>query len=310
MREREIIKICYLFYYEGLTQSEIGKMMGISRFKVGRIIKEARKSGLISININHPKTDLTEMEVKLAKKYNLKEVITVENKEYDDQSMLDQVGVAGANYLSNVIDDHKIFGVTWGMTMSNVANKLPQMDARHIKLVQLGGGLGTIEGFDNLALTMKLGQKLNAVSYVIQAPIYVQSKSIRNSFIKEKQIKNTIDLAKEADLVMYGVGAINRSMLWKSGLLNEGDSKILRELGAVGAICGRFFDQSGNSCWPQLNDRTIGLTLGQIRKIKQKVMVSAGTAKLEAVRAAIRGKLVDVLIVDYETAELLLKVSD
>jgi deoxyribonucleoside regulator len=310
MREREIIKICYLFFYEGLTQFEIGKMMGVSRFKVGRIIKEARKSGLISITINHPKTDLTEMEVNLAKKYKLKEVITVENKEYDGQSILDQVGMAGANYLSNVIEDHKIFGVTWGMTMSNVANKLPQTNASHIKLVQLGGGLGTIEGFDNLALTMKLGQKLNAVSYVIQAPIYVQSKSIRNSFMKEKQIKNTIDLAKKADLVMYGVGAINRSVLWKSGLLNEDDSRILRELGAVGAICGRFFDKSGDSCWPQLNDRTIGLSLGQIRQIKQKVMVSAGTTKLEAVKAAIRGKIVDVLIVDYETAELLLAATD
>ncbi len=310
MREREIIKICYLFYYEGLTQVEIGAMMGISRFKVGRIIKEARKNGLISITINHPKTDLTEMEVKLAKKYKLQEVITVENKGYDDHSILDQVGSAGAEYLSNVIEHHKIFGVTWGMTMSNVANKLPQTDASHIKLVQLGGGLGTIEGFDNLGLTMKLGQKLNAVSYVIQAPIYVQSKSSRNSFMKEKQIKKTIDLANKADLVMYGVGAINQSVLWKSGLLNEEDSRILREMGAVGAICGRFFDQDGNSCWPQLNDRTIGLSLGQIRKIKHKVMVSANTAKLEAVKAAIRGGFVDVLIVDYETAELLLADAD
>ena len=182
---------------------------------------------MISITINHPKTDLTEMEVNLAKKYKLKEVIAVEEKEYDGQSLLDQVGLAGANYLSNVIDNHKIFGITWGVTMSNVANKLPQTDAGHIKLVQLGGGLGTIEGFDNLGLTMKLGQKLKATSFVIQAPIYVQSKSIRNSFMKEKQIKSTIDLAKKADLVMYGIGAINQSVLWKSGLLNEEDAETL-----------------------------------------------------------------------------------
>ena len=75
----------------------------------------------------------------------------------------------------------------------------------------------------------------------------------------------------------------------------------------MGAICGRFFDKDGNSCWLQLNDRTIGLNLDQIRKIKHKVMVVAGPAKLEAVKAAIRGGFVDVLIADYQTSELLLQ---
>jgi deoxyribonucleoside regulator len=77
MRDRDIIKICYLFYNEGMSQIEIGEVMGISHWKVGRIIKDARARGLISIAINHPQSDLTEIEIELTKKFKLKQTIVV-----------------------------------------------------------------------------------------------------------------------------------------------------------------------------------------------------------------------------------------
>ena len=71
MRDRDVIKICYLFYNEGMSQGKIGELMGLSRWKVGRTIKDARAQGLISIAINHPQSDLTEIEIELAKKFRL-----------------------------------------------------------------------------------------------------------------------------------------------------------------------------------------------------------------------------------------------
>ena len=304
MRDRDVIKICYLFYNEGMSQGQIGELMGISRWKVGRTIKDARARGLISIAINHPQSDLTEIEIELAKKFKLKQAIVVDLTEFDRVSPLDQLGEAGAQYLASIIDRHRILGVTWGITVSHVAKNLPKIEAGHLKLVQIGGGLGIIEGTDNPALTTMLGQKLGAEAHLIQAPIMVQSKSIRDSLFKEDKIRETIEIARKADLVMFGVGLIgSESLLWKSGLLTENDATKLKIAGAVGAICGRFFDERGNRCLHDLTERTIGLNLNELKKIKHKILISAGVEKLQAVLGALKGNLVDVLIIDLDTAE-------
>jgi deoxyribonucleoside regulator len=291
-----------------MSQIEIGAVMGISRWKVGRTIKDARARGLISIAINHPQSDLTEIEIELAKKFKLKQAIVVDITEFDRVSPLDQIGEAGALYLASIIERHRILGVTWGITVSHVAKNLPRIEARHLKLVQIGGGLGIIEGTDNPALTTMLGQKMGAEAHLIQAPIMVQSKSVRDTLLKENIIRETIEIARKADLVMFGVGLVGpESLLWKSGLLTENDATKLKMAGAVGAICGRFFDERGQRCLHDLTERTIGLNLNELKKIKHKILISAGVEKLHAVQGALKGDLADVLIIDLDTAERLIK---
>ncbi len=307
MRDRDIIKICYLFYNEGMSQSEIGDMMGLSRWKVGRTIKDARKRGLITIAVNHPQSDLSKIEIELAKKFKLKQAIVVDIKEFDRVTPLDQLGEAGARYLTSIIDRYRILGVTWGATVSYVAKNLAQIEARHLKLVQIGGGLGTIEGNDNPALTAMLGQKLGAKAHIIQAPIIVQNKVIRDTLLKETKIRETIEIARMADLVIFGVGLIGpESLLWQSDLLNERDAKRLKMSGAVGAICGRFFDDKGVRCSLDLEGRIIGLNLHELKKIKHKILIAAGLEKVQATLGALRGNLVDALVVDIDIAEHLL----
>jgi deoxyribonucleoside regulator len=281
--------------------------MGLSRWKVGRLIKDARERELISIAINHPQSDLTEIEIALAKKFGIKEAIVVKISEYDRASPLDQLGAAGARYLTSIIDRHRILGVTWGSTVSYVAKNLLKVKTNHLKLVQLGGGLGTIEGTDNPALTAMLGQKLGAEAYVIQATIIVQSKSIRDTLFKETRIRETIEIARKADLVIFSVGLIGpESLLWQSGLLDEHDATKLKNSGAVGAICGRFYDDQGVRCSYELEGRTIGLNLNELKNIKHKILIALGLEKAKTILGALRGDLVDTLVLDSDTAEHLL----
>ena len=307
MRERDIIKICYLFYNEGLSQVEIGAKMEMSRWKVGRVIKDARDRGLITITINHPQVDLTETEIKIAKKFGIKQTIVVAINEFSGESPLDQIGAAGAQYLASVIHRYRVLGVTWGLTMSHVAKNLPQIETDRLELAQIGGGIGTIEGTDNPALTMMLGQKLSANAHVIQAPIIVRNKAIRDTLFKENKIRETLEIAKKADIVMFGVGLVGaESLLWQSGFLDSKEATILKKAGAVGAICGRFFNDHGNQCWQDLADRTIGLSLNELKMIKHKILIAVGKEKLQGILGALKGDLVDVLIVDMETAQRLL----
>ncbi|MGD2125810.1 MAG: sugar-binding transcriptional regulator [Desulfobacteraceae bacterium] len=307
INEQDILKICYLYYQEEKTQEEISHLFGVSRFKISRTLKEARTKGLVSITINDPRGDLTETEIDLAKKFGLDQAIVVSVTEFSGKSALDQVGEAGANYLRQILPLYHIFGVTWGYTVYHVVSNVQPAEAKALTLVQIGGGLGTIEGTDNNMLTMMLGQKLGAKAHVIPAPVIVRDRSIRDTLFREKKIQETLAIARKADLVLFGVGLIGKEgLLWKSGFLNNNDAVKLRESGAVGAICGRFFDANGQKCWSQLDDRTIGLNLGELRKIRHKICVAAGREKVPGILGALRGNLLNVLITDENTAEDLL----
>jgi deoxyribonucleoside regulator len=188
-----------------------------------------------------------------------------------------------------------------------VVSNLQPVEAKDLTLVQIGGGLGTIEGTDNNMLTMMLGQKLGAKAHVIPAPVIVRDRSIRDTLFKEKKIQENLAIARKADLVLFGVGLIGtEGLLWKSGFLNNNDATKLEKSGAVGAICGRFFDAKGQKCWSQLDDRTIGLNLDELRKIKHKICIATGKEKIPGILGALRGKLLNVLITDENMAEDLL----
>jgi len=307
INERDILKIAYFYYKEERTQEEISKLFGVSRFKISRTLKEARKRGLVSITINDPMGDLTETEIKLAKRFGLDQAIVVKVNEFSGKSALDQVGEAAADYLDRIINRYRVLGVTWGVTVYHVINNLQPVEVEDLILVQIGGGLGTIEGTDNNMLTMMLGQKLGAKAHVIPAPVIVGNRAIRDTLFEEKKIQDTLAVAKKADLVLFGVGTIGKEgALWKSGFLSKGDAGKLKKSGAVGAICGRFFDADGKQCWSELDDRTIGLNLEELRRIKHKVCIATGQEKLDGILGALRGRLLDVLITDENIAENLL----
>ncbi|UCE53814.1 MAG: hypothetical protein JSV31_32060, partial [Desulfobacterales bacterium] len=171
--QHELIKICYLYYIEGQTQQQISSAFGFSRFKTSRLLKKAREEGLVTIRINDPTSDLTEMEFELARKYSLKQAIVVKIQKYNDKSQLSQIGEAGARYLSGTIHQCKVLGVAWGRSISYVVQNVEQFEANDLTVVQMTGGMGAIAGTDANALTMALGQKLGANAHVIQAPVIV-----------------------------------------------------------------------------------------------------------------------------------------
>ena len=90
--------------------------------------------------------------------------------------------------------------------------------------------------------------------------------------------------------------------------LSDTDQRVLRER-AVGEICSRVVDAEGCVCLPDLNNRTLGLSLTELRHVEQKVLVAGGTACAPAVRAALESGYANRLVTDVGTARWLLGAS-
>ena len=81
---------------------------------------------------------------------------------------------------------------------------------------------------------------------------------------------------------------------------------MLQSAGAVGDVCLHFFDGEGKPVETPLDERVIGMSLEQLRHAKRTVGIAGGKRKLAAIRGALRGKWINVLITDRATAEGLL----
>jgi dihydroxyacetone kinase len=307
--DRDLFRICYLYYKEEKTQEEISSIFGLSRFKVNRLLKEARNRGLVTIQINDPLERLTETEVELAKRFGLKEAIVVRINRFSGKPPLEQIGEAGALYLTHIIRGHSVLGISWGRTLYHLVKNVKPVEVKGLAVVQISGGLGTIEGTDTNILTMTLSQRLGGTAYVIPAPVIVKSREIRETFLREGKIREALSKAKEADLAILGIGVVDRDGgLWKAGFLNHSDEVRLKKAGAIGAIGGHFYDCQGRMCSNGVEGRIIGLTLDELKRVRHKIGVAMGPEKSHAILGALRGGLLNALITEEETAQGILAV--
>jgi DNA-binding transcriptional regulator LsrR (DeoR family) len=85
------------------------------------------------------------------------------------------------------------------------------------------------------------------------------------------------------------------------------DQDRLHAAGAVGDICLRFFDSPGNLVPSDLDDRVVGVDADTLRKIPRRIGIAGGESKHKAIRAAVSGRWINVLITDTGTAAALLQ---
>jgi DNA-binding transcriptional regulator LsrR (DeoR family) len=156
-----------------------------------------------------------------------------------------------------------------------------------------------------------MAQIFGARPRMIPAPGIVTNKLVRDALLTDPQISDTLALAAQADVAMVGIGRPTPgSVVMGSGILTEKELGQLEDLGAVGDIALRFFDAHGCPVQHEICDRMIGLDLNQIKKIPRVVGVAGGDEKFEVIRAALRGKLISVLVTDDRTAVRLLEEPD
>jgi DNA-binding transcriptional regulator LsrR (DeoR family) len=72
----------------------------------------------------------------------------------------------------------------------------------------------------------------------------------------------------------------------------------------------RYFDREGIAIRDEVNYRIMGMELEQLKMIPRVIAISGGSEKVSALRAALRGNLINVLVTDDRTARALLQDED
>lgn len=300
-------KIAVAYYRQAQTQQEIADRYRISRIMVSRLLRKAINEKIIEIKINPPDQGVSELEQRIEGKFGLREVILV-RKTNRKESFLPGIGLAAATYLARIIQGDEIIGITWGQALLSMVNAMDRLHYPECKVVQMLGGLGNPEaGFHGADLARRLAQALDTKPWLIHSPGIVRNSGICEELINDIQVKDTLDLASHADIVLLGIGLLNENApLVRNEILTRNDYLSLVKQGAVGDISFRFFNREGKYIRTHLDDRIVGINAEQLHKIAYKIGIAGGEDKYEIILAAVRGGLVDVLITDYQTGQRIL----
>jgi len=310
---RLLIKLARLYYEQGLTHAEIAERLRLSRQKVQRLVVQAREKGIVQIFIRPLTGTFGELERGLEDLYQLREVLVVETSAYDNQSTVArEVGAGAADYLKRVVRSHDRIVIGWGESLLGMVNTLSissSIEVEDLTVIQgLGGLSDPNEEVHASDLTRRLAKHFGAHAFLLLAPAVAASKNAREVFLSDKYTATVLEKARTANIAFMGIGAPRRdSMLVREGsVVSWRNLADLIKQGAVGDINLRYFDAQAQRIASELDDRIIGLTLDEISGIELVVGVAGGSAKYKAIQAALKGKLIDVLVTDHVTAQQLL----
>lgn len=316
--DRFLIKAAELYYRDGLSQQEIAKKLHTSRTSISRALIQARNEGYVQIRIQYPEQSNLGLERELEEKYGLTEAL-IAVPAYD-QSSDQEVAFQAVDYTLRVLKKNMVLGMTWGRAMHGFVEQLAQderlrsLSFRNVKIVPFLGtpGVTQLDSWDattySNTLATKVGNLLHCASYNLSAPMYVDGEKEKELIEGIDEISKVLHMAETADMALIGIGSMQKdSSIIKAGIRTEEEYKELIQKGAVGEVVGRIYDKNGQTVDEDLQRKMIGISLDKIAKIPVRVGISYGKDKIEAIKGAIAGGLVNVLVTDVPTAELLLK---
>lgn len=306
-----LAKIGHYYYLEQLTMAEIGKRLGFSRHKVGRLIKEAIDTGIVKIEIQAPLIKGVKLERRLEQVLDIKTSVVVDaSGEADDVAIQQSVCAAGATFLEERLKDGDTIGIGWGSTTYGLVEKFNPGQFEKITVVQVTGGNKDLSSqFDCQDVTRRLAEKLGVSPILLHAPAVVDSKEVRDIFRQQDSIASTFALYDKLDVAVVGIGSLvpeRSSTLLTSGYIPESKIQEMIEAGAVGDVFSYFIKADGSIVNAELHDRIISIELGQLRNVDSSIGIAAGAKKARAVLAAVLGGFVNILIVDSSLAKAIL----
>ncbi len=307
VERRILVKVANMYYVENLKQSEIAQRMGIDRTTVSKYLKKALKDKIVKITVESDSFD--ELEADLERRFCLKEACVVP-KSYDMQFIKEQMARAGLRMIRRILSDGKVVGMAWGTTISELAKYAEQEknSSLDIDFVPLDGGPEAIESeFHVNTICYQMARAFNGRSHYIYAPAIAKTAAIRQAIVQDVNYEKISSYWDRLDIGIVGIGApVKSSNLVWAGSFGREAIESLAKTGAVGEICSVFYDINGREVTTPFSDRIIAVGLEKLRQLEYSIGLAASREKVPAIMGALRGRLINVLVTDEETAKILL----
>lgn len=265
---------------------------GMAATKQGEEILEKLKKFIFELR------GLSDVERYLKHKLSLKKVIIVPGDTDMDASATADLGRAAAEYIRSILEDGSVIALTGGTAIKDLADNFKRVSGlKDLMVVPARGGIGKSVDTQANFLAARVAESIGASYKLLQVPDTLSKKAI-DAIVKEKEVKEVLDILRNTDILIYGIGRM-QTMASRRGLNGDEIQKLVGR-GAVGEAFGYYFDKEGKIVH---STPTVGINYEEVKKIKNQVAVAGGSIKAEAILSVIKNNSKTVLITDEGAAK-------
>lgn len=301
-------RAAWLYYVGKRTQDEIATIMGLSRQRVQRLVSRAVSDGIIRVRIEHPIADLMTLAARVKAKYPLQRVQIAPDIGVDGN--LRSIAPIAAQILESVLNhpEPQTVGFGTGRTLRAIIEELTVMSCPQHRLVSLNGNIAPDGTSSFYEVLMRLTSFVDARHYPLPTPVIAENIEELNNYLHLSVVKKVLQVAREANAIFVGIGQMDETApLIKDGFLPPDECRQLVQSGAVGEICGHPYNAQGDYLNSSVTERVVSFRVQASDSNTRVIGIAAGSRKIPAIRAALKGKIINELVTDEPTARALIE---
>lgn len=288
--------VAKLHYEADLSQVAIARQLGVSTATISRLLQRARAEGIVRIEVIDLATpeDLTRQ---LVEGLGLRDAAIVEAPASGALPAL--AAPLGGLLKGAGLGAGSVVAIGWGRAIREVIRAgLPRIPGV-LTVAATGGMQQQAPHFQINEFVRLAAEHMGGAPHFIHAP-YLPSAELREAFLGDAGIRDSVALWDRADVAIVGVGlphAINPP---------EASAATLSEqalVHAAGDVIRHYFDADGILIPWEGEGRMIAMSVEQLRAVPLVVGVAASPEKATAIIGAVRAKLINALVTDTKTAQ-------
>lgn len=296
------------YYLDGRSKVEIAQEFALSRFKVARLLDDARTSGLVRIEIGHPGTVDVDLSGRLMRALGLTHCVVTDTPDEHPAALREHLGAAAADLLGEIVTDADVLGLSWARSVSAMATALTELAP--VPVVQLTGAL-TRPGVDDssIELVREVARVSGGPAYFFYAPMAVPDAATARALRSQPEVARAFGLIGSVTVAVAGIGAWSPEQSTLYDATAEPERAELARMGVSADVSGVLVDADGEPVAAALTERMIGITHRQMHDVPEVIGIAYGPAKTHAVLAAVRGGLVNSLVTHSTLATALIEAA-
>jgi DNA-binding transcriptional regulator LsrR (DeoR family) len=293
------------YYFDEVSKSDIAAELGLSRFKVARLLDHARATGLVRIELNYRGELDLDLSARLGTAYGLRHSIVIDSPADDEDVLRANLGRAAAELLTEIVTEDDVLGLAWARSLMTMRTSLARLAP--CPVVQLTGALSRPDVEESsIELVRDVARTSAGPAYFFYAPMILPDAATAQAMRTQPEVARAYAMFPRLTKAVVGLGA------WEAGLSTVADAvdaeqrRAMYDSGVRAELSGIQLDGEGNVVETALTERLIGIGAGQLRAVPDVIAIVYGSAKAPAVRAALRGGFVTSLVTHAALASELL----
>ncbi len=301
--------VARMYYFGRRSKVQIAEELGLTRFKVARLLELGRASGMVRITVVGAGSIDLDLSERLRTRLGLRHAVVVNTARGDDAQTRTQLGAVAADLLTEICTADDVLGIGWARVVLAMAAKLRGLHAARV--VQLTGALTRpdVES-SSVDVVRSIARDAHALPSVFYAPMIVSDEQTARGLYRQDAIAQAVAHYDTVTKAVVGVGGWKPPGSTLHDALTPREQALMGKTGVQADLSGVLLDAQGEAIETPLSNRIIAINPSQLRRVPEVIGIAYGLQKVPAALAGVRGGYLTSLVTHADFATKLLGAAE